>query len=145
MCVCICMCILYIHTVTTFKYMHWYFILPPGPRGPPSTYLNVVTVYTYLSREREEGKYWVCEENCLRYLLRAAAATGQNCSDTNSSRQQGRRLSPIPMDYHSSTWHFRTSGGISHWDIPLWYPQWYPNDIPNDIPMISQFLWNNTV
>ena len=21
------------HTVTTFKYTNWYFILPPGPRG----------------------------------------------------------------------------------------------------------------
>jgi len=32
------------HTVITFKYMNWHFILPPGPRGlarPPQIYMSL--------------------------------------------------------------------------------------------------------
>ena len=40
------------HTVTTFKYTNWYFILPPGPRGlarPPHTYSKCrYRIFTYI-------------------------------------------------------------------------------------------------
>ena len=39
------------HTVTTFKYTNWYFILPPGPRG-------LVTVYIYMCFQFPAKDFW---------------------------------------------------------------------------------------